>query len=96
MSGNNQLKKPFKKWRPRGSDGERSRDKDSASELFPLTFKERVRYAQWAEAMIDEAKYMFCPLGQSLHKDKYVELPMVSVEDYDVNHFDAEVARMNR
>ena len=96
MSGIHQSKKTFKKWRPRGSDGERSRDKDSASELFPLTFKERVRWPQWSEAMVDEAKLLYGLLGQSLHQGKYVELPAVEGANYDLNNKDAEVAKMNR
>jgi len=96
MSGNNQSKKPFKKWRSRDSSRERSSDQDTASELFLLTFKERVKYAQWAEAMIDEAKFKFGPLGQSLHKNKYVELPLTAIGEYDVNHHIPEMAKMNR
>jgi hypothetical protein len=90
------VKKPFKKWHKRDSSREKSGDQDTASELFPLTFKERTKYAQWAEAMIDEAKFKFGPLGQSLQKNKYVELPSVNAADYDVNHYDTEIAKMNR
>ena len=96
MSGNHQSKKPFKKWGSKSTDSDKSGDKDRASEPFVLTFGQRAKWPQWAERMYDLAKYEFGPLGQTLQRDKYVELPLVNAGDYGVNDPDAETAKLNR